>query len=125
MCDNDQELTSLGYRLEDLCDHYARDADPLRRAFAGHLLLVAQALWSLRGEERLKSDPPEADALRAVLQPGAELEILQADGRRIIARLERLIGGDDGERRRDEINARGDDEGARPGAGQGGSAEAD
>jgi len=66
--------------------------DPLLRAFAEHLGIVASAVWALH--KSVEGDAElDREAIRACLRPAGELKILTADAERLIAELERCKEG--------------------------------
>lgn len=78
----------LYIRVEDVADELGRSADPLRRAFAKHLLLVANALHDIECVDSDDYAPGrEHAAIRAVLGEGSVLAVLLADAEAAVKRL--------------------------------------
>lgn len=69
-----------------------KDTDPLRRAFAEHLVKVGNAMYKVEWVDSGDCSPgDEHDAIRACLSPGAELEAATAMAREALATLEAAV----------------------------------
>jgi hypothetical protein len=88
------DLNSTWFAVTNVAEDPAlrQHRNPLLRAFAEHLGVVAMALWALHKYQEGDLAQEEAEeAIRACLGPGATLEVLTADARRIVAELGKLL----------------------------------
>lgn len=81
--------------VETFADAMRRSPDPLRRAFATHLVLVAKAMHDIEWVDSADYMPDdEYEAIRAVLganADAAQMAEIAADFRRLVSEAEALL----------------------------------
>ena len=79
-------------RLEEIADRLEKARDPLRRAFGARLQKCAEALHDIEWVDSADcAEGDEVAAIRAALEPGAELKATIREGTEVVARLTRLL----------------------------------
>lgn len=86
------DLGSIWGHISSVAEELDSHRRATLRAFADHCGLVADALWTLKQLDDGRGTVEQLDeAIRTCLRPGAELAILTADAKRLIAELQRCL----------------------------------